>query len=340
MPDEPHNDDPLAGRDSQRWWDEQSKRDGARPSARRARPDDRDEFEERVYDDDDEPRSNPFAVWALVLGIVSLLCGIFSGIPAIILGALGMSRAKQLRGNGQGMSLAGIILGACSIGLTALSVLLLIPAVQKVRQAASNAMAQNNTMQIGIAMQDYESKHSLLPDPVYDPKKANLPNGKGLSWRVGLLPHLGEQNLHDSFALNQTWDSPANSPFSNRIVNSYTNPDEMTAQTRFQVFIGKNTFFDPGRPRLSLSSKAITDGVSNTILFAESGTPVPWASPQDMSYVPNGPLPPLGRPGESVFLVGMGDGTVRRVNKNVKPAILHAAIQINDGVPLPFDWFE
>jgi hypothetical protein len=65
------------------------------------------------------PRSNKKATWALVLGILSLVCcGIFAGIPAIILG-----RQAQAEGP-NGMARAGEILGYISIALSLISIIL------------------------------------------------------------------------------------------------------------------------------------------------------------------------------------------------------------------------
>jgi hypothetical protein len=51
------------------------------------------------------------AVAALVLGILSFFCfGPLVGVPAVVFGLLGLSKAKEV-GSGKGMSIAGIILG-------------------------------------------------------------------------------------------------------------------------------------------------------------------------------------------------------------------------------------
>ena len=63
---------------------------------------------------------NQQAIWALVLGILSVcLCGVIAGIPALILGYLGRQRALELPDRkGEGMALAGMILGGLSIVLS------------------------------------------------------------------------------------------------------------------------------------------------------------------------------------------------------------------------------
>ena len=59
---------------------------------------------------------NSLGGWALGLGIASLVCGsIFTGIPAMIVGYLGMQAANEGRATNKGMSIAGIILGGLSI---------------------------------------------------------------------------------------------------------------------------------------------------------------------------------------------------------------------------------
>lgn len=58
---------------------------------------------------------NNLGGWALGLGIASVCCGIFTGIPAIILGYLGMQAANEGRANNKGMDIAGIVLGLLSI---------------------------------------------------------------------------------------------------------------------------------------------------------------------------------------------------------------------------------
>ena len=68
--------------------------------------------------------TSKLAIWALVCGCLSLLCGLFASIPAIILGHLGLNEVKRTPGlQGRGMALAGMILGYV---FTALIVLYLI----------------------------------------------------------------------------------------------------------------------------------------------------------------------------------------------------------------------
>lgn len=59
---------------------------------------------------------NSLGGWALGLGIAGLVCcGVFTGIPAIILGYNGMQAADQGRATNKGMATAGLVLGVISI---------------------------------------------------------------------------------------------------------------------------------------------------------------------------------------------------------------------------------
>lgn len=59
---------------------------------------------------------NSLGGWALGLGIAGLVCcGVFTGIPAIILGYNGMQAADQGRATNKGVATAGLVLGVISI---------------------------------------------------------------------------------------------------------------------------------------------------------------------------------------------------------------------------------
>ena len=61
-------------------------------------------------------QNNGMATASLILGIIAnVCCGFPVGIVALILGIIGLSKSKTMCGNGKGMAIAGIILGAVSI---------------------------------------------------------------------------------------------------------------------------------------------------------------------------------------------------------------------------------
>ncbi|KGM14347.1 DUF4190 domain-containing protein [Cellulomonas bogoriensis] len=64
---------------------------------------------------------NSLGVWALILGILGLVCcGIFTAIPAIIVGQKSKQAAAEGLANNGGLGSAGVILGWIGIALTVL----------------------------------------------------------------------------------------------------------------------------------------------------------------------------------------------------------------------------
>jgi len=68
------------------------------------------------------PPNNQKALWALILGIVGLVCcGFLAGIPAIILGKQAQNEIDASGGaqGGRGMATAGFVMGiiACALGV-------------------------------------------------------------------------------------------------------------------------------------------------------------------------------------------------------------------------------
>src|SRR5262245_52729538 len=155
----------------------------------RRRFDDEDEYDE----DYDRPRrptptgTSGKAVMSLVLGVLSPCASILTGVPAIILGLLSLRDIRRSGGRlgGQGLAIAGIVVGIVGI-LLSLPAVLLVPAVLKVRDAATRVQSSNNLKMIGIGMHNYHSNWGRFPPAVvYDGQ------GKPLySWRVLLLPYV------------------------------------------------------------------------------------------------------------------------------------------------------
>src|SRR4051794_28379521 len=78
------------------------------------------------------------------------------------------------------------------IAIISVLIALLLPAIQAAREAARRVQCVNNLMQIGIALQNYESSHELLPPGVINPSGPiqNAPTGYHASWMLQLLPFL------------------------------------------------------------------------------------------------------------------------------------------------------
>ena len=95
------------------------------------------------------------------------------------------------------------------IAIIAILIGLLVPAVQKVREAANRAKCANNLKQMGLAVHNYESAFATLPPgagplPTHDMDWAN---DSRASVQALILPYIEQANLLLHFKLDEPWDS-------------------------------------------------------------------------------------------------------------------------------------
>jgi hypothetical protein len=316
----------------------------AESRVQKQRPIFRDEPEE---DAEDRPRrreqagSSRKAIASLILGILSLFCNVLTGLPALIVGILALRDIGRSRDrlSGRGLAIAGISCACAGSVFSCLLLLpaLLLPAVQKVREAAARSQSQNNLKQMVLAMQNYNDTHGQLPAAAIC-DKAGKPL---LSWRVAILPFIGEQNLYAQFKLDEPWDGPNNLRLLSQrpMPNIYNCPDVPTTsgQTIYQVLVGNGAAFD--KTRGFKIPQDFPDGMSNTILIVEAGQAVMWTKPSDVDFDPRMFMVPLmNTRSRNVFLVAMADGSTRPVAPQISEKTFKAAITRNGNEILGPDW--
>lgn len=102
------------------------------------------------------------------------------------------------------------------IAIIAILIGLLLPAVQKVREAAARVTCQNNLKQLGLACHNYQDAYQCLPPAVIAPPGSggntnalcNIDSGTiGPNWAILVLPHIEQANLYKQ--INMTgWLTP------------------------------------------------------------------------------------------------------------------------------------
>jgi len=188
------------------------------------------------------------------------------------------------------------------IAIIAILIGLLLPAVQKVREAANRAKCQNNLKQIGLAVHNYESANRRFPPSMNAPIGSTFITSNG-SWGVHgrILNYIEQDNAGVKVNIEVGYDQPPNSSSGvpQTKIPVFACPSEINSRMRltsagtphtFPVNYGFNfgTWFiwDPatGRggdgafhPNSHHTTAAFGDGLSNTLMVSEVKTFTPYA---------------------------------------------------------------
>ena len=190
------------------------------------------------------------------------------------------------------------------IAIIGILIALLLPAVQKVREAANRTKCANNLKQMGLAVHNYESTFGTLPPgsgPLND--SPDIANDSRASVQALILPYVEQANKYNQFNLHYEINlAPENEPARQQDIPIYLCPsDPSTAafiesgatdhdgRSNYFGNIGANAYSgnldpstaglfnfecnqkvaDKGGVLISVRIAGITDGTSNTAMFAE-----------------------------------------------------------------------
>ena len=206
---------------------------------------------------------------------------------------------------------------------------LLLPAVNAAREAGRRAASLNNMHQINLAIMNYQATYGTFPPhATYDAQGKPL-----LSWRVAILPFIGQDALYKQFHVNEPWDSPNNKPLIALMPKIYQNPSSPVAKpgmANYLAVCGTGLMFDGTKGR---KPTEITDGTSNTIMLveADANQAVEWTKPQDWEYDATKPMAGLGHAHPAGFCAAFADGSVRFISAGIDPTTFHAMLTIAGG---------
>ncbi len=137
------------------------------------------------------------------------------------------------------------------IAIIAVLIGLLLPAVQKVREAAARAQCENNLKQQGLAIHSYHDSYTFFPASGWTKVGAGNPGGKWHSWRSAILPYVEQDNVRRLFDLNFHWWEGANVDAASVPVKMFECPS-VPGRLTVTTAVAKPTPA-PGRPALTFA---------------------------------------------------------------------------------------
>jgi len=143
------------------------------------------------------------------------------------------------------------------IAIIAILIGLLLPAVQRAREAAYRTKCMNNLKQIGIAVHDYQTTHEKLPigsnctslNVCYD------------NWAIAILPHIEQTALNSVYNKNLPNESAVNAAVRTARVDIFVCPTDPSAFRPIQPSAGPGggQSYMPGSYR---GNEGLSDGTN------------------------------------------------------------------------------
>ncbi len=213
----------------------------------------------------------------------------------------------------------------------------------KARRDAMACMA--NLQRVAEALRAYAVDHGTFPTPTVTDA-----TGKPLySWRVLILPYIGESALYSQFKLDEAWDSPNNSALIGVCPLLYLSPTVNTkgvGETNYVLLTGRGTIFPPTGP---LRLADITDGLNQTLLVVETDNGAnEWTKPYDIDVsTMNGAIGTkspntIGGSHSGGATAALADGSPAWLPSDLPFSVLDAAItpQGNESVKISSDMLK
>jgi hypothetical protein len=242
------------------------------------------------------------------MGIAMNRFAINNAAMFLVLSMLGCSDSvrpsdKANSGQAQSNSVEAARAGTTSIGPG--------PAANISASPQSRAQMAKNLRDVSQAIFAYETAKGTFP-----PAAIEIDGKPALSWRVAILPYLGEHRIYRDIHLDEPWDSPHNLEAAKKVPKAYQSPGAADGKTEIMALTGNGLAFE-GSKRVARAELAKLP--RDTVLLVETGPDkaVPWTMPMDVQLERGKPFAAnLGQFPDDGFHMVDCNGTVERVGVN------------------------
>ncbi len=222
--------------------------------------------------------------------------------------------------------------------------------------------AMENLRTLMLAQRNYYDQYKRFPAAVIYGK-----DGKGTvphSWRVEILPQLGEQKLYDEYHFEEPWDSEHNKTILAKMPDVFRSLFDSPQSSNASYFAVVTPGLPPSAPGgdagaggLSAGAGApdapdtvqrynlgtmfsnprgatlgdLTDGTSNIVCLVEAKRDIPWTKPDDIAYLVGSPPPKFGGWFPEGWHAGMADGTAKFISAQNDDAAVRALLTPGGG---------
>jgi prepilin-type N-terminal cleavage/methylation domain-containing protein/prepilin-type processing-associated H-X9-DG protein len=147
------------------------------------------------------------------------------------------------------------------IAIIAVLIGLLLPAVQKAREAAARTQCSNNLKQLGLAFHTYESANGVWPYAyILVPSPINAS-----AWGTYILPYIEQDNVARGYNFSQPFFTAGNQAVVSTHVKTFQCPSAPKNPRLYQLSVPANAFYQ-GQPAYSYQASASDYGVVSGIL--------------------------------------------------------------------------
>lgn len=170
------------------------------------------------------------------------------------------------------------------IAIIAVLIGLLLPAVQKVREAASRMSCSNNMKQLGLAFHNYENTFSAFPPMYTDTGYPQAPNHYCLTF---ILPYIEQDNLYKQIDLKTSGYAVQNFlPFTQPIKTFMCPSAPLQPTITYNVPSGKYQTLPAGVTQILMgrTDYAIASGAGGTWVTQSIGTQAIATGPGILEY--------------------------------------------------------